>query len=134
MARGPSRCRHLSRGGGIARDGHCHCYAFIQGAQENRLPSPAGKPGNPDAIAVHARMVAEVIEPAPHFQQKNSEGIGANQVQMRAVPMLVPLGLQLTKREPLQVQRHDAVLGEIDTPLLLVFDGLPLRADVPIHI
>ena len=98
------------------------------------MPSPAGEPGNADAVAVHTRMVTEVIEPAPHFQQKNSERIAADEVQMRAVPVLVSLGLQLTKREPFQVQRQDAVLGEIDAPLLFVFNGFPRRADMPIHI
>ena len=98
------------------------------------MPSAAGEPGNADAIAVHTRMVREVIEPAPHFQHKNSKRIGADQVQMRPIPMLVSLDPQLAKREPFQVERQDAVLREIDAPLLFVFDRFPHRADVPIHV
>ena len=79
-------------------------------------------------------MVVEVIEPAPHFQQKNSKRIGTDQVQMGPTPMLVSLRPQLAKGEPFQVECQDAVLGEIDTPLLFVFDRFPRRSDVPIHI
>ena len=53
---------------------------------------------------------------------------------MSAKPVRIPFLGQLAKIEPFDVQSQDAVLGEVDTPLLLVLNGLPRRAHVPVHI
>ena len=79
-------------------------------------------------------MVVEVIEPTPHFEQKNSERIGAHQIEMRAIPMFVSFLPQLAEGEPFQIKRQNPVLSEIDAALLLVFDRFSLRPHVTVDV
>src|SRR5207302_5968078 len=125
---------HLCGSRGVACDRDGHFNALVQGTQENRLPTATREPRHANPVAIHAGMVVEVIEPTPHFEQKNSERIGAHQIEMRAIPMFVSFLPQLAEGEPFQIKRQNPVLSEIDAALLLVFDRFSLRPHVTVDV
>ena len=98
------------------------------------MPSAAREARDAQAVAIHIGMVVEIIEPAAHFEQEDPEPVCTHQVEMRAMPMLIPLLAKLPEEKPLQVQRQNSVLHEIDASLLLVLHGLPRWADVPVNV
>src|ERR1700683_4588218 len=53
---------------------------------------------------------------------------------MSSKRMIVALLAEFAEPEPLQIQRHDSVLGETDTPLLLELVGVPPWPVVPRHV
>src|SRR3974377_325395 len=53
---------------------------------------------------------------------------------MRSEPVLVGWLRQFAEVEPFQIQGQDAVLGEVDAPLLLVLYGLPRRAHMAVDV
>ena len=70
-------------------------------------------------------MVVQIIQPLAHRQVEQSQFVCPDQVQMPPDTSAVPFMAQFAEREPLKVQRENAVPGESDTTLLLVLDDFP---------
>ena len=95
---------------------------------------PPESPVTAKTLGIGPGMLFQVVEPLPHGQVEESDGVGSHQVQMSAEPVLV-LGMgQLAAGQPLQIQRQHAPAGQADAPLLLVFDGLAGASDVAVHV
>ena len=127
---GSNFCRHR----GKPRHRHRHRHALVERTQDDRLPSTAREPRHAQPRAVHVRVVREIVEALAHLEVEQPLGIRADQIQMRAKPVRILRVRKLAKREPFEVERQYPVLGEIDTPFLLVFNGLPQRPDVPVDV
>ena len=109
-------------------------HTLVQRTQKNGLPSAPGEAGDAQATAIHVGVVVEIIEPASHFEQEDSQPVCAHQVEMRAVPMLITILAKLSEEKPFQVERQNPVLCEVDASLLLVLNSLSRRADVTVHV
>ena len=79
-------------------------------------------------------MVIEIIEAAAHFEQEDAQRVCAHEVEVRPVPMFVPLLAKFPEEEPFQVESQNSVLCKVDASLLLVLHSLPRRTDVAIDV
>src|SRR5215469_9936776 len=63
-------------------------------------------------------MQVQIIQSSPHLQVEDANSIRSHKVEMSGKPMIVSILRKFPKTEPLQVERHDSMLGITDAALL----------------